>query len=314
MGLLIRFKKLLMHILLFTVCAVSLFIAFSAHKLPLSDQFVIIPDDGGTLSVLYGIALVIVISVVMMLNSVQGIILRQNIVLPSLIYLASVVRILPSYGVNDSLVAALSIAFMLYAAEVAVVRQNNNGPIFWVGLMAVTASLFAPKLVILVPLSVILLAIMGRFTIKDLSALFVGWCSALLFIFTAAYCSGTVQTIVLRWYEALFFYPLRGFESVGEWGRVAATLLVVIVMVVVTLTKLSSQIYTSRRVVGIYLITLVALIASVLFFGGVGYDILYISSIPSAVVLAFTFANSSSVVMKVLLLIYLLSNLWPVGL
>lgn len=309
----LKFKSLIMHILLLAVCAVSVFVSVLGSKLTTSDLYVVIPNTSSETwwSLICGALLVLFVSMVILINSIQGVVLRQNVVLPSLIYAISVSRLLPSYGVDDTLLSALSLAFMLYATEIAVVKQNDNGPVFWVGLMAVTASLFAPKMVVIAPLSILLLATMGRFTLKDISALFVGWVAALVFAGTTAYACGTLEPITERWRAVLFSCPEIGFDSVGEWGRLALIIVTVLILTVVAVTKFSSQIYTTRRIMGIYIMVMVSLLLSALIFGGVGYNMWYVMSVPVATVLAYTYVNTGSRVVKLILYLYLLANIWP---
>ena len=124
---------------------------------------------------LWGALAVLLLAVTMVFQAIRGVLIRKKVYLPAVMYLVTVAGLVPTYGFSDTLIAAICTSLMLFAFDVAIVKQHSNAPLFFVGATSIFAIFFLPKLIVLLPLVFLLLAQIGRFSLKDISAIFVGW-------------------------------------------------------------------------------------------------------------------------------------------
>lgn len=111
--------------------------------------------------------------------------------LPALIYALLTAGLVCRYGVNNYLLAAFCSVLAVSRLQSAIVHTKSNAPVFGFGLFTCLAVLLCPKLVMLLLWAIVVLPFSGRANIKDLSALLIGFLTALLF--TAAYYFWTDQ-------------------------------------------------------------------------------------------------------------------------
>lgn len=109
----------------------------------------------------------------------------------ALIYALLTAGLVCRYGVNNYLLAAFCSVLAVSRLQSAIVHTKSNAPVFGFGLFTCLAVLLCPKLVMLLLWAIVVLPFSGRANIKDLSALLIGFLTALLF--TAAYYFWTDQ-------------------------------------------------------------------------------------------------------------------------
>ena len=218
MDFILKSKSVMVLMLFIAAWALSIYIATLTPGLQhIGKSLIIQPELFDGSKMLFGILAVVFILFVLTLYSAQSALGIKTVALPALIYSVTTARLLPNVGFNDTLVAAICCALLLYVANLSVIKQKDNSPIFLFGFICVLMLMFAPKLVLIVPASLLILAFIGRFSLKDISALFIGWVAALILILTYLFATGNLTQFIGAWQNALFYRINGGFENVGEW-------------------------------------------------------------------------------------------------
>ena len=313
MDFILKSKSVMVLMLFIAAWALSIYIATLTPGLQhIGKSLIIQPELFDGSKMLFGILAVVFILFVLTLYSAQSALGIKTVALPALIYSVTTARLLPNVGFNDTLVAAICCALLLYVANLSVIKQKDNSPIFLFGFICVLMLMFAPKLVLIVPASLLILAFIGRFSLKDISALFIGWVAALILILTYLFAKGNLTQFIGAWQDALFYRTNGGFEYVGEWIRLALSLLILFIVIVITAGKYMPQVYTARRVLSVEITMILTMVLSVVLWGGIGYDFHYIVALPIAHIMAYFVSCSNKRFAYVLLATYLLLSVWPI--
>lgn len=261
-------------------------------------------------SSLWGALAVLLIAVTMVFQAIRGVLIRKKVYLPAVIYLVTVAGLIPTYGFSDTLIAAICTSLMLFAFDVAVVKQHSNAPLFFVGATSIFAIFFVPKLIILLPLAFILLAQIGRFSLKDISAIFVGYLTSALFLYTGLSLFDAQVQVWNDWLAGLLTMNEVSIGSTTEWLRAACSLILLIVMIVGSVTKYMPQVYTARRSISVYISLLIVIAVTSILTGGISRDVQFISAIPVAWIAAYYYSATDSIGPKILVYSYLALSLF----
>ncbi len=263
-------------------------------------------------NILWGALAVLLVVVVMVFQAMRGVLIRKNYFLPGVVYVVTVVRLVPLYGLSNTLIAALCFSFLFYFVELAVIRQRSNAPVFGIGFSSLLVAALVPKLVLFIPFGLLVLALIARFSVKDISALFVGWVTATLFVFTWLFCNDILIEKWSAWRDELLFVSEGGIGSTGEWIRLAILFILILWMIVAGVTKFMPALYTERRFISVVIAAPVVVGVSAILFSGVNHDMIYVSALPIAWIASYFYQSGKSIGAKVIFYAYLLLSLFPV--
>ena len=264
-------------------------------------------------NILWGALAVLLIMAVMVFQAMRGVLIRKNYFLPAVVYLLAVVRLVPLYGLSNTLIAAICFSFLFYFVEQAVIRQHSNAPVFGIGVSSLLVAALVPKLVLFIPFGLLALALIARFSVKDISALFVGWITAALFLFTWLFCTDQFMAAWGNWIEELMFMSQTGIGSAGEWIRLAILFVLILWMIVAGVTKFMPALYTERRFISVVIATPVAIGVSAILFSGINHDMIYVSALPIAWIASYFYQSGKSIGAKVIFYAYLILSLIPIS-
>ncbi len=259
-----------------------------------------------------GALAVLLIAALMVFQAMQGVLIRKKFFLPAVVYIVAVAGLVPLYGLSNILLAAVCFSLFFYSVDLSVIRQHSNAPVFAMGAFSFLVAFFVPKLVAFVPFGLLILALIGRFSVKDISALFIGWITALIFIFTWLFCNDLALVKWGEWCSVILYAPDYGIGNTGEWIRLAFLFILMLIMGVACVTKLMPQLYTERRFISVVIATPIIIGISAVLLRGVDHEMLYVSAIPIAWVASYFYQATKSIGAKVIFYAYLLLSLLPV--
>ncbi len=237
---------------------------------------------------------------------------RQRSALPGLIFFVSILRFLPSSGMNPIIISSLVVAMAIYAMEGAIWRQKDNSPLFWLGFFVVVATAFYVKLILLIPWSLILLIFIGRFAIKDISALAIGWFSAAILIAFFLFMTDNFSIPLEEWRELFFDRDAFNLGSTFEMWRIGVLSLLILIFLFLSLTMHLVPVFAIRRIITSHAVLFVVLILSIFIFTGVTYDFLYVVFLPISWVISFYLFEYRMRIGGILFFLYILASLYPV--
>jgi hypothetical protein len=190
--------------------------------------------------------------------------------LPAVIYALLGVGIFCRHGASAYMVAALLVAVALARLHASITRLKSNASIFDFGLLIAMAVLLCPKLVLLAPWAILVLPFSGRSTFKDMTALFLGFFVALLFVFACFFLFGGWEGLPGRFADASRVGEWLDYRlSPLQWVATALLLVLALVSVVHALVHTSSSIVSRRRGL-LAVVSLLLVLGATIFFVPLG--------------------------------------------
>lgn len=294
-------------------CVLVLWFCWGGRYADATDACGILPPYEFPESVWWGAAAVLAIALFFFFQNERYRFLRQTSALPAFLYILSVARIVPSFGLNSSLIAACVLAMLVYSVDGAAVRQNDNSPVFCIGFFALFAAAFHLKLVLLLPWSLLLLALVGRFTLRDMAALAIGWCAAAFFACFILFWTDNMETPAKQLEFLLNDRHTVGIASFTEWFRLGLLSVLSLVFVISSVTVYVAHMYVLRRTVSAYVSLFAVLAISAVAFYGVSQDFVYIVSVPMAWIMSYYAFEYKSGTGSLLFFMYAAASLYPVS-
>ncbi|MDR0545048.1 MAG: hypothetical protein LBG30_06880 [Odoribacteraceae bacterium] len=171
-------------------------------------------------------------------------ILARATVLPPLVYLLLTVGLYCRLGVSPYLLAATALVLSLHRLQQLIARLHALAPVFDFGLLIALAVLLCPKLLLLLPWSLLVLLFSGRDALRDILVLLLGLLAASAFVAAIYFLLDDLPGALDRFQNALH----AGSRSIR--GLSLATLIALSLVAAITLVSIfRARLRASRGIV-----------------------------------------------------------------
>lgn len=205
--------------------------------------------------------------------------LSQSTTLPGVLYLLMTSGMLALSSDIYLMISALLFIIAYTSLHGAIFDNYSNAKVFNFGFFIFLSVLFYPKMVLLLVWAIVVLFFSGRSTIKDITALLLGYAAVILLYLFYCFWTDTLNEITPAITDALF---TGGQAIIHQTAWIGFGILLFIILCASgTISKYNSaSIVNQRRGISVLLSSLSFLVLSVLLIPGMNLDSIYLVALP----------------------------------
>lgn len=173
--------------------------------------------------------------------------LQQSTTLPILLYILLIAWGINSAGMGYALIASLVFALALDRLQVAITNLKSNGVLFEFGVLSMLAVLIYPKFVLLLAWAICATLFSGRSTLKDITALVLGFILPLIFLVFYYFWGNRLGELPEIFVQNLLSGDFISLFSVWEWVRLGSLLFILCISLLHFLARSSALVLIHRR-------------------------------------------------------------------